>query len=156
LGQQSGAPAWQSLAELAKEADGFETLRKTIDPWGTRVRALVLYHEVAHWQDVSHPTCDSQQEIDGKIILETYAPEVIVSRGRNGGSRGFQINIRTAHAWALSAVGMWMMLRWPDIGVPQPQRPIPGSAVLETTDIPDDTWVTELDVGCKFFFLYLF
>ncbi|KAK4200586.1 killer toxin subunits alpha/beta-like protein [Triangularia verruculosa] len=134
LGTIKGAPQFTSLKKLKGEADSFPTLQKQIDRWST-VRALTIFHETTHWQDISWPTCDSRPK--GK--KEIYAPEKIVGNARNGGDDGYELNLRTAHAWTLAATAMWMMQRWPSIGVPQPARAIPSMA--EITEDPDDEHV---------------
>ncbi|KAK3988009.1 killer toxin subunits alpha/beta-like protein [Cladorrhinum sp. PSN332] len=137
LGDLSGAPQWTSLKNLKSEADGFPTLREKIDRWSNTVRALTIYHETAHWQDISWPTCDSEGEI--------YAPEKIAGRAKNGGDKGYEANLRTAHAWTLTATAMWMMQRW-NIGVPQPTRPIPSVSELDSTpDVGEEQWTGDLD-----------
>lgn len=147
LGTQSGAPSWYSLKDTAYEGDSNPAVRQTIDRWSNTVRALTIYHETAHWQDVSWPTCDN---VDKDGNPEVYAAEKIVSLARNGGTKGYERNLRNAHSWTLAATAMWMMKRWPDISVPQPRRPIP--ATVDTLDEePEEGWVDALDIGCEFF-----
>lgn len=136
LGQIDGAPKWSSLKNIANEGDSFDPLKKQIDRWANTVRAVTIHHETTHWQDISWPHCDKR---------ETYAPEQIVAKAQHGGDTGYEYNLRNAHSWTLTATSMWMMQRWPDIGVPMPARPIPTSAA--TWDADDDPDGTDDDDG---------
>ena len=61
-----------------------------IDGWN-QVRAVTMFHETYHWQDVSWPTCDANEE---------YRPEYIAARVRinDKNADGYEFNIRNAHS----------------------------------------------------------
>ncbi|KAK4233494.1 killer toxin subunits alpha/beta-like protein [Achaetomium macrosporum] len=142
LGQIDGAVPFTSLKNIANEGDSFEVLRTQIDRWSNTVRALTIYHETAHWQDISRPTCDAN---------EKYEPEVIASHAKYGGDEGYNFNLKNAHSWTLTTTAMWMMQRWQDIGVPMPAKPIPTKAPIIFDDPESETggadgiWLDELD-----------
>jgi len=140
LGKIADAPKFNSLKNTAKDGDSFPAVRATIDRWSNTVRAVTIFHETTHWQDISWPTCDGKGEI--------YAPEKIVSRSRNDGSDGYEANLRNAHSWTLAATAMWMMERWSSIGVPQPRKAIPAT-VDPSNEPPEEAWGDALDTGCK-------
>lgn len=138
LGEISGAPQFRSLESIRKEADGFDTLKKQIDLWGKTVRTTTIYHETAHWQDISWPHFDGN---------EMYKPEDIVSQAKNSGGDGYEFNLRNAHSWGLSAVTMWIMKIY-DVAVPMPAKPIPPKPPTDWSIDPEDpdsldegTWI---------------
>lgn len=90
LGEENGAPLLSNLKSIANEGDSFETLRMQIDRWGFGIRSATIYHETAHWQDISWPRCDGH---------ELYEPEGIVSHAQYGGDDGYEFNLRNAHSW---------------------------------------------------------
>ncbi|KAK3299894.1 putative class V chitinase [Chaetomium fimeti] len=146
LGTIPGAPAFSSLKNVANEGDSFETLRTQIDRWSNSVRAVTIYHETAHWQDISWPTCDAN---------ELYAPEDIASHAKYGGTNGYEFNLRNAHSWTLASTAMWMMQRWRNIGVPMPRKPIPTQPPTAWEDTEDgvgddETWFDQVDLSCRF------
>ncbi|POS69818.1 hypothetical protein DHEL01_v211789 [Diaporthe helianthi] len=143
LGDIEGASKYQSLSATEEEADGFPTLQKQIDKWGKAVRATTIYHETAHWQDISWPNCDAN---------EMYKPEDIVSQSRNGGDEGYEFNLRNAHSWSLAAVAMWIMEQFDLSEPPEPSKPIPAKPPTEWSIDPDDPdsldediWVSTVD-----------
>ncbi|KFH40781.1 Killer toxin subunits alpha/beta-like protein [Hapsidospora chrysogenum ATCC 11550] len=142
LGDEQGAPEFRSLASLEDEAIGFETLQKQIDLWGKTVRATTIYHETAHWQDISWPHCDGN---------EMYKPEDIASQAKNRGDEGYEFNLRNAHSWSLTALAMWIMEAFERDSPPMPSKPIPEMPSDWQID-PDDpdsldegAWITILD-----------
>ncbi|KAL5347107.1 hypothetical protein ACLOAV_008250 [Pseudogymnoascus australis] len=143
LSAQPNAPKFHSLKDTAKDADAFPEIRNTIDRWSNSIRAVTIFHETVHWQDISWPTCD---RTDSKGNREEYAPEKIVTRSRKGGSDGYEANLRNAHSWTLAATAMWMMERWPNIGVPQPRKPVLAT-VDESDELPEGQWDDALDIG---------
>lgn len=90
LGDEPDAPKFSTLKALAYEADSYPTLRTGIDRWSRTLRAVTLYHETAHWQDVSYPYCDSNEE---------YRPEYIVGKAQSGEYEHYSFNQRNAHSW---------------------------------------------------------
>ncbi|PNY28367.1 Killer toxin subunits alpha/beta-like protein [Tolypocladium capitatum] len=128
LGVQDGAPIFRNLKTIAYEGDSFEALRTQIDSWGSGMRAGTIYHETAHWNDISWPRCDGN---------ELYGPEQIVSKSQYGGDDGYEFNLRNAHSWTLTTLAMWMMQRWDKIDVPMPRKPIP-TTVPDALANPDD------------------
>nr|AIT18913.1 chitinase [Hirsutella thompsonii] len=128
LGTEPGAPAMATLQTMKYDGDSWNEVRKTIDRWGNTVRGVTLYHETAHWELLSWPACQGNEE---------YNPHIIASKALYGGREGYKFNIRNAHSWALSAVAMWMMKRWPEIGVPKPVRPIPKTPPIDGLSADD-------------------
>lgn len=151
LSAQPNAPKFHSLKDTAKDADAFPEIRNTIDRWSNSIRAVTIFHETVHWQDISWPTCD---RTDSKGNREEYAPEKIVTRSRKGGSDGYEANLRNAHSWTLAATAMWMMERWPNIGVPQPRKPVLAT-VDESDELPEGQWDDALDIGSKLYVIFL-
>ncbi|KAG6360417.1 hypothetical protein INS49_011477 [Diaporthe citri] len=143
LGDIPDAPAFESLHAIKEEADGFPTLQKQIDRWGKVVRAATIYHETAHWQDISWPHCDGN---------EMYKPEDIVSKSKNGGDSGYEFNLRNAHSWTLAALAMWIMQQFNLKEPPMPSKPIPSKPPTDWSINPDDPdsldkeiWVNPVD-----------
>ncbi|KJZ77005.1 hypothetical protein HIM_03326 [Hirsutella minnesotensis 3608] len=137
LGTEPGAPAMATLQTMKYDGDAWDEVRKTIDRWGNTVRGVTLYHETAHWELLSWPACLGNEE---------YNPHIIASKALYGGREGYEFNIRNAHSWALSATAMWMMKRWPNIGVPKPARPIPKKPPVNGLLAGEDEDLTEYTV----------
>ncbi|KJZ69269.1 hypothetical protein HIM_11343 [Hirsutella minnesotensis 3608] len=141
LGTQKGAGQMTSLTAITDEAKAYKPLRTHIDRWSTSVRAVTIYHEVSHFQDVSWPFCNAN---------ELYATEKIAANAIHGGQQGYDFNLRNAHTWALSATAMYMMQQWSDVDVPMPNKPIPDRAPVDSWDAEAqeerDLWADVEDV----------
>ncbi|KAH0601140.1 hypothetical protein MHUMG1_00012 [Metarhizium humberi] len=139
LDELPNQPKFTSLKDLAYEADSFPLLQQQINRWSSGVRAVTMYHEVAHFQDVSDPEC-------GKI--EFYNPREIVVKARSGSRIEYEELLRNAHSWALAAVSMWMMKRWPNIDVPLPRNMKPQSEGND--DDNDGAFADDVDPDTSF------
>ncbi|KAJ3474610.1 hypothetical protein NLG97_g9764 [Lecanicillium saksenae] len=130
---QPGVSPFNTLARLSEYGDAHEDFRLYIDDWATKVRAVTMFHEVVHFQDVSNPQCGGG---------EYYAPKATIGYARRTkDNQGYDKNVRNAHSWTLVAVATYMMQRWPEIGVPWPREldGRPQKRSLVSTDDEDET-----------------